>query len=326
MFPAGFRGIPAESYRAGRSGFPDFIAYHKVKGTSRGSCIGHAVRKKSPTLTVNLTMTIPDPDNYSSPVPLLEFENVTVFKGSKKVLDSLSVVIHDGENIAILGPNGAGKSSFIKAITREYYPVIQDDHVTFRIRGQDVWDVFDLRSSLGIVSNDLQYTFVRELTGREVILSGFFSSVGLFNHNVTGEMEQKADEILTFLEIDSLQHKPMTEMSSGEARRFLIGRALVHSPKTLILDEPTNSLDLHALHIFRQTLRNIARSGTGIILVTHNLHDIIPEISRVILMKDGRFCGDGKKEEMLSDKNIGGLFAAPLHIKEAGGYYYATLY
>ena len=258
--------------------------------------------------------------------PLLEFDNVTVIRGDKKVLDSVSVTIREGENIAILGPNGAGKSSFIKTITREFYPAQSDDGFTFRMRGREAWDVFELRSLLGIVSNDLQYTFMRELSGREVVLSGFFSSVGLFNHPVTAKMEEKVDRIVSFLEIDHLQDNPMTEMSSGEARRFLIGRALVHSPRTLILDEPTNSLDLHALHTFRQTLRKIARAGTGIILVTHNLHDIIPEISRVILMKDGTCIRDGPKAALLTDDHIGGLFDVPVHIKEEGGYYYATGY
>ena len=258
--------------------------------------------------------------------PLLEFDNVTVFRGDKKVLDSLSVTISEGENIAILGPNGAGKSSFIKTITREFYPAQCAHGFTFRMRGREVWDVFEMRSHLGVVSNDLQYTFMRELSGREVILSGFFSSIGLFNHSVTAKMENKADRIVSFLEIGHLQEKPMTEMSSGEARRFLIGRALVHSPKTLILDELTNSLDLHALHTFRQTLRKIARAGTGIILVTHNLHDIIPEISRVILMEDGKFILDGTKAAIVTDENIGGLFDVALHIKKEGGYYYATGY
>lgn len=269
-------------------------------------------------------MDAANPHNTSPNQALLEFANVTVFCGTKKVLDSLSITVHEGENIAILGPNGAGKSSFIRTILRELYPVAYNNQVIFRIHGQDVWDVFELRSTIGVVSNDLQYTFTRPLTGREVILSGFFSSIGLFNRTVTPEMEMKADEILAFLEIEHLQDRLMTAMSSGESRRLLIGRALVHNPKTLILDEPANSLDLHALHTFRNTLRKIARSGTGIILVTHNIHDIIPEITRVVLMKDGRFCGDGPKQEMLSDAKIGGLFCVPLHVREDGGYYYAT--
>jgi iron complex transport system ATP-binding protein len=258
--------------------------------------------------------------------PLLEFGNVTVFCGTKKVLDSLSITIREGENIAILGPNGAGKSSFIKTLLREYYPAAGDENVIFRMHGKDVWDVFELRSTIGIVSNDLQYTFTRPLTGREVVLSGFFSSVGLFNQNVTPAMEQKTDAILAFLEIEHLNDRPMMAMSSGESRRLLIGRALVHGPKTLVLDEPTNSLDLHALHTFRETIRKITQSGTGIILVTHNLHDIVPEISRVVLMKDGRFCGDGLKEKMLTDTRIGDLFHVPVHVREEGGYYYATGY
>lgn len=256
--------------------------------------------------------------------PLLEFGNVTVFNGTKKVLDSLSITIREGENIAILGPNGAGKSSFIKTMLREFYPAAGDETVIFRMHGKDVWDVSGLRSTIGIVSNDLQYTFARPLTGREVVLSGFFSSIGLFNHAITPAMERKADGILAFLEIEHLKDRPMTAMSSGESRRLLIGRALVHDPKTLVLDEPTNSLDFHALHTFRKTIRKIARSGTGIILITHNLHDIVPEISRVVLMKDGRFCGDGRKEKMLTNAKIGELFHVPLHVREEGGYYYAT--
>ena len=101
---------------------------------------------------------------------------------------------------------------------------------------------------------------------------------------------------------------------------------MVHDPRILILDEPTNSLDLHALHTFRQTIRKIARSGTGIILVTHNLQDIIPEITRVILMKNGRFVEDGQKEEMLTDGHIGRLFDVPVQVKQENGYYYATGY
>jgi len=262
----------------------------------------------------------------ADPHHLLEFENVTVFHGDKKVLDSVSVVIRQGENVAILGPNGAGKSSFIRTITREFYPCLDGRDVTFRVCGKDVWDVFELRSAFGIVSNDLQYTFTREITGRDVILSGFFSSIGLFNRDITPDMDRKTDDILAFLGIGHISDRPMTEMSSGESRRFLIGRAMVHDPRILILDEPTNSLDLHALHTFRQTIRKIARSGTGIILVTHNLHDIIPEITRVILMKNGRFVEDGPKEEMLSNKHISRLFDVPVQVRCVDGYYYATGY
>ncbi|KDE56075.1 ABC transporter ATP-binding protein [Methanoculleus sp. MH98A] len=259
--------------------------------------------------------------------PLVEFRNVSVVRDGHRLLDSVSLTIREGEHIAILGPNGAGKSSLIRAITREYYPSSPGPDVTFRFRGRETWDAFDLRSHIGLVSGDLQHTFTRSISGREVVLSGFFSSVGLFlSHEVTSAMEHKTDEILEFLEVAHLADRPMTEISSGEARRLLIGRALVHDPGTLVLDEPTNSLDLHALHTFRKTLRKIARSGTGIILVTHNLHDIIPEISRVVLMRDGAVRMDGKKAEVLTDGAVGDLFRVPVRVREEDGYYYATGY
>jgi iron complex transport system ATP-binding protein len=258
--------------------------------------------------------------------PLIEFQNVTVTRDGRRLLDAVSLTVREGEHIAILGPNGAGKTSLVRAITREYYPSSPDPDTIFRFRGLDRWDAFDLRAHLGIVSGDLQQTFTRTISGREVVLSGFFSSIGIFAHEVTPDMERKADDILEFLDAAHLADRPMTGISSGEARRLLIGRALVHDPGTLLLDEPTTSLDLSALHTLRKTLRKIARAGTGIILVTHNLHDIIPEISRVILMRDGTIWRDGPKAEILTDDTIGGLFAVPVHVVEADGYYYATGY
>jgi iron complex transport system ATP-binding protein len=261
-------------------------------------------------------------DTQTAP-PLLDFGNVTIIREGNEILHSLSLKVDSGENIAILGPNGSGKSTLIRAITRENYPLLCEG-LRFRIMGHEVWHVGTLRTMLGIVSPELQLIYNRETTGRDMILSGFFSSIGLFMHEVTPEMRRKTCEILEFLEIEHLGDRPMIRMSTGEARRFLIGRALVHDPKALILDEPTTGLDLHALHHFRSTLRKIASSGTNIIMVTHNLHDIIPEISRVILMKDGRFCVDGPKEEILKDDIIGGLFDVPVNIRKEGDWYYAS--
>jgi len=267
------------------------------------------------------------PSKEKQPLPLLEFKNVTIIKGNyKKILDAVSVTIHGGENVAILGPNGAGKSSFIKAITREHYPVPEGRQFSFKIWGQEDWDVFDLRNRLGIVTNGLQHVHTREISGMDIVLSGFFSSIGLWHQVVTVKMERRALEVLEFLEIAHLRERKMTDMSSGEARRFLIARALVHKPKALILDEPTNSLDLHALHIFRKTLRKIAKSGTSVILVTQSLQDIFPEIDRVILMKRGRFVFDGPKDTGLTSKNISRLFDVPVEITNKDGYYYTFGY
>ena len=269
---------------------------------------------------------IPSSGTKPLPVPLLEFDRVTVWRDAVKALDNVSFSVAEGGNLAVLGPNGAGKSSLVKTIIRELYPDPSVSGLVFRVRGKDVWDVFDLRSTIGVVSNELQYAYTREVTGQDVILSGFFSSIGLFNQTITPEMEDKAEEVLAFLEIGHLRDRPMTEMSSGEARRLLIGRALVNDPATLILDEPTNSLDLHSLHTFRQTLQKVAGAGTGIILITHNVHDIIPEIDRVVLMEKGRIVRDGRKEDVLTSEEIGRLFGINVTVRKEGGYYYLTGY
>jgi iron complex transport system ATP-binding protein len=257
---------------------------------------------------------------------LLELENVTVVRCGKKILDSISFSIKPGENVAIIGPNGSGKSSLIKTITKEYYPLVAVDELVLRIMGKDVWHVLELRKLLGIVSGDLQQTCCRQIKVQDVVLSGFFSSIGIYyNHDVTPEMKNRANEILKFLEIPHLENRLMCELSTGEARRVLIGRALVHDPKALVLDEPTNSLDLRAIHSFRESIRKIANSGKTIILVTHNLQDIIPEINRVILIRDGKVFRDGAKRDILTDDNLSKLFSLPVKVLEKGGYYQALI-
>jgi iron complex transport system ATP-binding protein len=176
---------------------------------------------------------------------------------------------------------------------------------------------------LGIVSNDLMTQCTREITGFDVVLSGFFSSIGIWpNHHVTDSMRQKAADVLKVLESPHLAEKPVDEMSSGEARRMLIGRALVHDPLALLLDEPSTSLDLFAQHELRELIRKLAQSGIGILLVTHHLSDIIPEIDRVIFMREGRIAGDGPKETMLTAPNLQGLFGIEVELARRGDYYH----
>ncbi len=254
--------------------------------------------------------------------PLIEFQNVTVYRGDKMALDGITLSIDAGEHVAILGPNGCGKSTLIKTITRELYPRYSGDGIGLRIFGQETWNVFDLRALLGIVSNDLMASCTRDISGREAVLSGFFSSIGIWpNHHVTQAMEARADEILELLEIERLADRDVNEMSTGEARRILIGRALAHNPKALVLDEPTASLDLHAMHELRTILRKLAAGGTSIIVVTHHLPDLIPEVGRVILMRQGRILRDGAKRDVLTTELLAELFQTPVELMERDGLY-----
>ena len=261
-----------------------------------------------------------EPRNVS--VPLIELTNVSVMRGENIALHNLNLRIGAGEHVAILGPNGCGKSTLIKTITRECYPLAEPGS-SVSILGRTVWNVVELRAMLGIVTNDLMSQCTREITGFDVVLSGFFSSIGIWEHyEVTDAMRARAAEVLGTLEASHLAEKRVEEMSSGEGRRMLIGRALVHEPKALLLDEPSTSLDLFAQHELRETVRGLARAGLGIVLVTHHLSDIIPEIERVIFMRAGKIAGDGPKAELLTAAGLRGLFGIDVQLAERDGYYH----
>jgi iron complex transport system ATP-binding protein len=254
--------------------------------------------------------------------PLIDLRRITVMRGENIALRDVSLSIGAGEHAAILGPNGCGKSTLIKTITRECYPLASAES-SISILGQPTWNIFDLRSLLGIVSNDLMAQCTREITGFDIVLSGFFSSIGIWpNHHVSGQMREKAAQILRLLEAPHLAQKPVDEMSSGEARRTLIGRALVHDPQALLLDEPSTSLDLFAQRELRETVRKLARSGIGILLVTHHLSDIIPEIERVIFMRAGQIVADGPKREILTADRLRELFGVEVELARRDGYYH----
>jgi iron complex transport system ATP-binding protein len=239
---------------------------------------------------------------------LIEFENVHVQRENTMALRGVSFSIDAGEHAAILGPNGSGKSTLIKVITRECYPRFPEAS-RVRIWGQETWGLFDLRALLGIVTNDLVETCTKPYSALETALSGFFGSIGVWpNHHVTSEMERKAREALKFFDVEHLADHSLTELSSGEVRRAVFARALVHDPKALLLDEPSNSLDIRAQHEVREAMRKLAQSGVSILLVTHHLPDIIPEIRRVIALKNGQMFCDGATDEVLNDLRMTELF------------------
>jgi iron complex transport system ATP-binding protein len=257
--------------------------------------------------------------------PLLALNHVTVLRGSvgdRPALEDVSLEIGTGEHVCILGPNGSGKSTLIKTITRECYPLAEEGS-SMRILGRERWNVFELRSLLGIVSPDLLASCSTEATGRDVVLSGFYSSTRIFpHHHPHAEQLARAETALTRLGIAHLAARAVASMSSGEAKRTLIARALVHEPKTLLFDEPSNALDMGAQLELRETMRGLASSGIGILLVTHHVEEIIPEIERVVLLRSGRILADGPTAEMLTEERLSTLFGASIRLSRHDGYFH----
>src|SRR5271170_3902771 len=255
---------------------------------------------------------------------LLDFRHVTVWRGSSAApaLNDISLRINAGEHVSIFGPNGCGKSTLIKTITRECYSVAVPGS-SVEILGQERWDIFQLRNLLGIVSPDLLGSSTTDATGRDVVISGFFSSTRIFpHHSPSRELTKRAENALARVGVAHLADRPLTQMSSGEAKRTLIARALVHDPQTLLFDEPSNALDIAAQFQLRDTMRDLAQSGIGILLVTHHVAEIIPEIDRVLLLKNGRIVGDGPKHTMLTAPRLSDLFGIPLRVSANDAYYH----
>ena len=263
--------------------------------------------------------------------PVLELINASVKKGDTTVLHGLTLTIGAGEHTAILGPNGAGKSILLRLLTHEERAMaLPDEAPPVRVFGDDRWNVFELRPQLGIVSADLHQRFVGgnsegRITGLTAVVSGFIASQGILRYSsITSDMRRRAADALEKMGASHLAQRPMNEMSSGEARRVLLARALVTNPRALVLDEPTTGLDVVGRHRFMERVRAIATAGTTLILITHHVEEIIPEIGRVILLRNGRIAGDGAKMDMLTSARLSETFGGPMTVAQQNGYFSAN--
>ena len=262
--------------------------------------------------------------------PVLELSHATVIKGGRPVLDDLTLTIRRGEHTAILGPNGAGKSMLLALLTHYERPLaLEDGRAPVRVFGEANWNVFDLRSQLGIVSADLHQKFVTgnsegRITAEAAVLSGFLASHGLLRYGtITAEMRGRARRALDAAGASHLAGRRLDEMSSGEARRVLLARALVTDPRALVLDEPTTGLDLAARHAFMERIRSIAREKATIVLISHHIDEIFPEIGRVVLLRAGKIAAEGPTGEMMTSARLTELFGWPVEVQQSHGYYSA---
>lgn len=251
----------------------------------------------------------------------LDIHRAEVFQGSTRVFEDLDLQFHAGENTAILGPNGAGKTTLLKLLTRELYPVVKPDSYVHLFGSERVL-LWELRKKIGLVSQDFQNDYSSHIKGLDVVLSGFFGAVGVHGHHqVRPEHQSRAKTLMQRLGAAHLADCYYAHLSTGQQRRLLLARALVHDPEVLVLDEPTNGLDLKAAIELTQSLRELARASKSLLLVTHHVQEIIPEIERVVLLSQGDVVADGPKQELLTDKVLSDLFEIPIRVLENDGFY-----
>ncbi len=253
--------------------------------------------------------------------PILEINQADVFRGQNKVFDKLTLKISEGENTAILGANGAGKTTLLKLVTREIYPV-DKGNAYIKLFNEGRIHLWELRKKIGVVSLDFQTNYLALATGLDVVVSAFFGSIGIHKHNQVEENHLiKAKEQLAKFNIDGLADRQYLQLSTGQQRRLLLARAMIHNPQALIFDEPTSGLDLKASFQLLNDLRELCSDKKTLILVTHHIPEIIPEIDRVILLKSGEIIKDGNKKDVLTSQNIEETFDIPVSVEESRGWY-----
>lgn len=259
----------------------------------------------------------------ASQLPLLELTNVTVERDGNRILDNVSLAIPQHRHTAIIGPNGAGKTSLLRILDRQYYPSVADDgqQGTVKILGESRWEVADLRKQMGIVSSSLDHNFALGRTGRmtvlEAVASGFTATeLAEFGLPIDDQIRAQVTTALLQVSADHLIQRQVATLSTGERRRVLIARALVHQPKILILDEPTTGLDLAAQFHFLEILAQLCRQPSlTVVLVTHHLEEVIDEFQQVLLLSGGRIEFDGPTNQALTAEKIGPLYGLPITLE-----------
>ena len=253
---------------------------------------------------------------------LLRLHDAKVKMDGRVILDVDDFVINQGEHIVVLGPNGSGKSTLVKLLTKEIEPVWRETPPVL-FMGQSDPSEETLIETVGLVSTDVQERMMVHRTVFDIVLGGFFGSVGVpFHIGASDEQVEQARKAIREIGIPSLSERDMLTLSTGQARRALIARALINGPALLIFDEPTSGLDPEGAWNMRQSLSALAKAGHTILVITHNVSDIMPVFERVVMLQDAHIVADGPKEEVLTTQKLRHLFGVPITLVETDGRYH----
>lgn len=261
------------------------------------------------------------PASVVAPPPLIQLRDACVRRAGRPILSVEEFSLQEGESVALLGPNGSGKSTFIGLITREVHPLHRDEAPVL-FRGSSRTPLTDIKTAMGVVSSSMQDQIRVHLTAADIVAGGLFGSLGVpLRREATEGQRAQARATMASLGIADLADRDILTLSTGQARRVLIARALVHDPDILIFDEPCTGLDPAGMYHVRRTMSQLARQGRAVLLVTHYPEDIVPEMQRIVLVKGGLLVADGPKKELLTSNVMSRLFDVPLQVVETHGHY-----
>jgi iron complex transport system ATP-binding protein len=251
-----------------------------------------------------------------------EIANATVWQGmgETRALRDFSLTLNLGESVAILGPNGAGKSTLLKLLSGELRPAFSRD-ARCRLFGEEFWDLDLLRKRIGLVMPEEVARFEPHEEPFDVVLSALRGAYGRTRNMRFSKAEREtAACAIRRVGMSSLPQRPFGHLSSGERRRFLIARALVHEPEVIVLDEPSTALDFPSAISLSETLRELMKEGQTLVWVTHNPAEIPPEIERCLLLKNGGLFADGRPQEVLTGETLSELYGIPLQASWLDGW------
>lgn len=253
---------------------------------------------------------------------LLRLHNARVRRDGRYILDVDDFTVQEGERIVILGPNGSGKSTLTKLLTREILPLWHDEDPLVFL-GNPRASLDDINSTVAVVSTSVQGRMMAHRSALDIVLGGFFGSVGVPYHlAVSDEQTAQAHHALEEAGIGQLANRDMLTLSTGQARRVMVARALIAAPQVMLFDEPCAGLDPEGIWNLRQTLSSLAKAGHTLILITHDVADIVPEFERVVMLHDGHIVFDGPKQEILTTQRLRQLFGVPVTLVETEGHYH----
>ncbi|MBL1076623.1 ATP-binding cassette domain-containing protein [Nocardia sp. 2] len=253
-----------------------------------------------------------------SDTALLRVSSVDFIRNGTEILDGVSLTVHTGQHWALLGPNGAGKTTLLKMLGAFEHPTRGTVEVLGHRLGRV--DMRELRTAIGHV--DPRRTPRSPLTVHECVLTGLTNTAELVPRwTATTAQQAEADRLIELMGLAHRRNAEWPILSQGERGRMLIARALMPSPRLLLLDEPATGLDLAGREHLLDRIDGLQRTHPELasVLVTHHMEELPPGTTHAMLLREGHIVAAGPVDEVLTTEHVSACFDYPVRIARTGG-------